>query len=384
VATVNINEQMNQLGQIGSVGYDPTDAVVDALLGRARRARAVRQGSAALIGSVGAVGLGILGARIFVHLNNADDPALRDRSLINNDFAFLDQSWDDRYSEDYTGLDQTREEIAAAWDLLHAAAAEDPVEPTTTTTTSEPLSCTYEETTVDGWVKVRSPETGCVWKKDHRVETSIPDGYFLFGNGEIYQCQQWHDAATNTNFWGAYSGTGEWADKMIQCDPNDKYWYEYRYLGADATWNTSTRTCTGRTVNYDGAPHQISCRTTSALWSIYPDWSSANGGNPRWTLNNEDGKILIDPSTYKWFVQGFCGSTLASSSTTFVGRLHQCEEAYCDGWYYNKNTDHPVKNDHTYSWVAAENNWVQDPDPEPTPTPTPTPDPEPSVTPPPE
>ena len=58
---MNINEHMNQLGQIGSVGYAPTETVIDDLLSRTKRARAVRQGSAAIVGSVSALALGVVG-----------------------------------------------------------------------------------------------------------------------------------------------------------------------------------------------------------------------------------------------------------------------------------------------------------------------------------
>ena len=394
---MNINEQMNQLGQIGTVGYSATDAIVDQLVSRTRRARAIRQGSAAVIGSVGAVGLGVLGAQLFVSLHHQEDPGVRDRNLIENGFAFLNMSWGERYGDDYTGSDQSREDILKAWDNIKASAAAriaeptrvQPAAPTTptapkTTTTTPPAAppvapCASEQKTDGGWVWVKSPDTGCVWHKDHQVVTpTIPDGSFLFGNGQVYKCERWHDTATNTDFWGAYSGTGDWGYKMIACDPNDKHYYDYNYLGDSATWNTSSRTCTGAVVNYLGAQHRISCRTKSALWDKYGGWGDNNGDNIKWTLNNDAGKILLDSATYKWFASGHCMADTYAATVPLI-RLPQCEQqAACDGGYY-RTSDHPTKNGHTYSWSDSQHKWVRDADPAPSPTPTPT-DPAPAPT----
>jgi hypothetical protein len=89
---VNINEQMNELGQIGGAGYSPTADVVDHLVGRSRRARAFRQGSAALIGSVGAIGLGLLGAQVFVNLTSDDNDAA---TIADRNFNLDNMSWED-------------------------------------------------------------------------------------------------------------------------------------------------------------------------------------------------------------------------------------------------------------------------------------------------
>ncbi|MBN2176490.1 MAG: hypothetical protein JW722_02405 [Demequinaceae bacterium] len=346
---MNMNEQMNQLGQIGSVGYTPKDAVVDQLVDRAKRARAIRQGAAGLIGSVGAIGLGLLGAQVFVNLTQDNDPA----TIADRGFDFNSMEWGDRYGDDYTGQGLTQEEAAQAWKDLKAAAA---------VKTEEPAP-----------VKTEEPAP----VKPTKPASEIPDGYFLFGNGQVYKCEQWTDATTGTVFWGAYSGTGDWAYKMIQCNPNDKYEYSYKYMGSAAPFNTATRTCTGATVNYLGAPHRISCLTNSVLWNKYPEWNGSNGGNTVWSLNNDEGKILVSPSTYKWFVSGTCASTLYSNSTPLFG-FPACHQAACDGWYYTTD-QHPERDGNRYSWSGSA--WVID-NPTPTPTETtPPPEPEPSVTP---
>lgn len=382
---MNINEQLNELGKIGGVGYSPTDATVDDLVGRTRQARGRRQVTAALIGSVGAVALGIIGAQVVVGFNG-DDAGGRNRAF-DDDYAFLSIEWKDRYGEGYTGLGVTQDDLTAAWDQLQAGAAVLPTEPDATGGGEGGATCGTEQMVVDGWVKIKSPATGCEWKKDHRDDTVIPDGSFLFGNGQVYQCQQWTDAATGTTFWGAYSGSGDWAYKMIQCDPNDKYWYDYKYMGSASYFNTSTRTCTGASSNYLGAPHRVSCRTTGALWEKYGEWSSANGGNMRWTLNNEAGKILQD-GAYKWFASGSC--VASPWAAVKASHFRSCEQKDCDGGYYLTSA-HPSAGGHTYTWNGS--TWAQDPDPEPdpdptptvtptdTPTPTPTPEPEPEPSP---
>lgn len=348
---MNINEQMNQLGQIGGVEYSPTAEVVDQLVGRSRRSRAFRQGTAALVGSVGAIGLGLLGAQVFVGLTQDGSDA---GTIADKNFDVNDMAWEDRYGDGYTGMGKTQDELAKAWDDLQAAADAKAEEPA-------PAEEPKEEKPV----------------KPTKPASEIPDGYFLFGNGEVYKCELWTDTATGTTFWGAWSGSGDWAYKMIQCKPGDKYWYSYKYMGSSAT--ISGHTCTGASVSYLGAPHQISCRTTSALWEIYPEWNGANGGNIKWSLNNDDGKILTN-SNYKWFIGGVEGATQASNSMPFF-RVPSCHEAPIDGWYFT-TSQHPTKDGDRYSWNGGQ--WVIDNLPEPTPTPTPTettPPPEPTPTP---
>ncbi|MCJ7827242.1 MAG: hypothetical protein MUP36_03270 [Demequinaceae bacterium] len=350
MATVNMNEQMNQLGQIGSVGYTPTDVVVDQLVGRAKRARAIRQGSAALVGSIGAVGLGLIGAQVFVNLTQNDDPA----TIADRNFEFNSAEWGDRSGEDYTGLGKTQDELAKAWDDLKAAAAVKVETPAPKTEEPAPV-------------------------KPKKPASEIPDGSFLFGNGQVYKCEQWVDTATGTTFWGAWSGTGSWGYKMIQCDPNDKYESSYKYVGSSAT--ISGHTCTGATTEYKGATHRISCRTNGVLVGLYGEWNGSPDGS-RWTLNNGDGKVLVSPATYKWFVSGTCDSTLYSNSTPLFG-FPQCSEVACNGWYYTTD-QHPTKDGHRYSWNGSA--WViDDPAPEPTETTEPEPDPDPiETTPPPD
>jgi len=346
---VNINEQMNQLGQIGSVGYKPTDEVVDQLVGRAKRARAIRQGSAALVGSIGAIGLGLIGAQVIVNISHQEDAGIADRN-----FNFQNMSFDDLNGKGYTGQGTSQDELAKAWQDLKAAAAVTVVAPAPAAPAAEPGTTTTKPPT-----------------QPAPPPPAIPAGSFLF-KGRVFKCEMWHDAATGSDFWGAWSGTGwDYENKMIVCDPNKSEDLGYKYMGNGAG-NTSTRTCTGSSDTNWGAPHQISCRTTSALWSLLPtDWNSASGGNTKWTLNNDAGKILTN-SNYKWFTPGGCAAIPLSASIQ-LRILPQCHEAGCDGWYYHKDS-HPVWDGDTYSWESGA--WVKD-TPPPPPPPEPEPEPEP-------
>ena len=79
---MNINQEMHSLGNIGSDSYQATDELIEQLLGRARRVRAVRQGAATVVSAVGALALGAVAVQAIDAAN--DDPAFRDRNIIND------------------------------------------------------------------------------------------------------------------------------------------------------------------------------------------------------------------------------------------------------------------------------------------------------------
>ena len=251
---MNINEQMNQLGQIGSVGYTPTDEVVDQLVGRAKRARAIRQGSAALVGTIGAIGLGLIGAQVIVNISHQEDAGIADRN-----FNFQNMSFDDLNGKGYTGQGKSQDELAKAWQDLKAAAAVTVVAPAPApapapkTPTTKPASCVYEEHPWEDGVKYRSPETGCEWVYPEPEPPGVPSGSIEFG-GIVAECKWYHDAATNTDVWAAYIDAGESWKKIVKCDggPTD-YWagsYRYIYNGpVGSGWHAtlSSPTCTGFT-----------------------------------------------------------------------------------------------------------------------------------------
>ncbi len=360
---MNINQHMNELGQIGSVGYTPTESVIDGLLSRTKRARAVRQGSAAVVGSVSAVALGVIGVQVYVTIDHRNDAATQDRNLIENGLPGI-FDFDAQYGSGYTGMDEASKEafdkiyedlnIAAQIDAKHlaeqqaadaaaaaAAAAAASAGGDTTTT------CVYEEHPWEGGIKYRSPETGCQWVYpdtsdkfynpwSNSYETctgsswtapggigsyscstkkwTLAAGYFQFGNNEIYKCENWTDAATGGTFQGAISNNpvsgsfnGEWAQKRIYCTVGTTYTRtlnqssDYEYMGGElASWGSHV--CTGSTVNVWGATQRYSCLRENELWAKYGTWTAnMSGGSNPWTQNNSCRKILVDPVNFKWF-----------------------------------------------------------------------------------
>src|SRR5664279_5387762 len=118
---MNINDQMNQLGQIGSIGYAPTDSVIDGLLAKTKRARAIRQGSAAVVGSVSAVALGGVGAQVYVTIDNRNEAATQDRNIENSLPGVF--NFDGKYGAGYNGIDeQTRASLDKIYEELNIAA----------------------------------------------------------------------------------------------------------------------------------------------------------------------------------------------------------------------------------------------------------------------
>lgn len=79
---MNINEQMSELATSGGLAYAPSDDTIANLLGRTKRARATRQSVATIATTVSALALGIGAAQAYSAAK--DDPAFRDRNIINN------------------------------------------------------------------------------------------------------------------------------------------------------------------------------------------------------------------------------------------------------------------------------------------------------------
>jgi hypothetical protein len=293
---MNINEHMNQLGQIGSVGYAPTEAMIDDLLSRTKRARAVRQGSAAVVGSVSAVALGVVGAQIYVAIDHRNDAATQDRNLIENGLPGI-SDFNSQYGSGYTGIDQKSKEafekiyedldLAAQIEAKHlaekqaadaAAAAEAAGTSKDTTTT-----CEYEERDYNGGIKYRGPETNCQWVfPDEPPDSGVPAGWIEFG-GTLGQCKNYTDAASGKTIFAAFIDAGSSWKKIVLCvgGPTD-YWsgnYRYVYNGPEGSgWHADVvgTTCTGYVQTVKNAPHRYSCNPNKDYW------------------------ILAD-SNYKWF-----------------------------------------------------------------------------------
>ena len=327
---MNMNEHMNQLGQIGSVGYAPTDSEIDSLLSRTKRARAVRQSSAAVVGSVSAIALGVVGAQVYVTIDHRNDASTQDRNLIENGLPGI-FDFDAQYGGGYTGMDQKSKEafdkiyedlnLAAQIDAKHLAEKEAAAAAAAAAAAKDvPATCTYEEHDWNGGVKYRSPETNCQWVYPDVPTTEVPAGWIEFA-GILGQCKTYSDVATGTTVFAAHIDAGDWR-KLVRCDDagGGNYTagsYRYIYKYGDTRGTLSGTTCTGTVREVDGAPHQYSCNPKKSEW------------------------ILTDSVNYKWFDP-------------------ECR-------YYNIATP-PA------GWEWTGTSWAEVvPDPDPTPTPTPTP-----------
>jgi hypothetical protein len=341
---MNINEQMNQLGRIGSVGYAPTDDLIDGLLAKTKRARAVRQGSAAVVGSASAVALGLVGVQVYVAIDHRNDAATQDRNIENGLPGIFD--YNGKYGGGYNGIDEaTRDSldkiyadlnVAAQIQAKHlaeqqaaeaaaaaaAAAGAEAGSAGTGTGTGTGASCTYETHPWGSGTKYRSPETNCEWVYPDEPPTEVPAGWIDFG-GDLGQCKNYYDATTGTTVWAAFIDAGSSYKKIVKCEggPTDYRSGDYRYIyngPAGGGWHAtlSGTTCTGFTATIDGAPQKYSCNPNKDYW------------------------ILTDPAHYKWFAP--CGQYYNISSPP-------------DGWYWNGSP-----------WAEV----IVTPDPDPTPTAT--------------
>jgi hypothetical protein len=360
---MNINDQMNQLGQIGSIGYAPTDSVIDGLLAKTKRARAIRQSSATVVGSVSAVALGVVGAQVYVTIDNRNEAATQDRNIESNLPGIF--NFDGKYGAGYNGIDeQTRASLdkiyedlriaaqiqakhlaeqqaaadsaaaaaanaaaanaaaanaaAAAKAAADAAAAQAAAASTGTVTTPPSNPSTY----YDPWLNANATCTGARGSEHSGIgyydcagkKWVLNASYFQFGNQEIYKCETWKDAATGEYFQGAISNkpvsgsfNGDWAQKRIFCTVGAVYTRtldqssDYLYMGGDLT-SWSGNMCTGSTVDVWSASQRISCLTKGELTAKYGTWTaSMSGGSSPWTQNNSNRKILVDPTHNKWF-----------------------------------------------------------------------------------
>lgn len=322
---MNINQEMHSLARVGSNGYNPSEALINDLMHRAQRARAVRQGTTALVGSLGAIALGA----VAVQAINAtrDDPAFRDRNIV-EDRSNLSPI--EKFRAQYGGDAPVRitepvvdvKQIIA--DLKAAAAAEaalkDPgasgdQDPKADTAVGPakpaPEPCvakdhpTYAYKTWDcatgSWVV----KSGWFWDKyanDYKqcnAQVAYVDksydckkgqwvaktGYFLFSDDIIYKSITWTDAATGQQVTGNYSPG--W-DKAIWAKTTENYYREYNHLQGNASFSGTT--CTGVVTTKLGAPVQYSCLPASLN-------SNNNGSGGK--LGKE--WVLTQPHLYKWF-----------------------------------------------------------------------------------
>lgn len=303
---MNINEQLQELGTKGGLAYAPSDDLIASLLTKTKRVRAARQSTSTLIGTVGALAIGIAAAQAYSAAK--EDPAFRDRNVINNKNGLTPI---ELYRAKF-GNDNPTRSIDAGIDLssiiakLKASAAAGgstpskgsapqqatppvvvvkPAAPATTAPADPYAQCradhpaktyaTYDCATAQwiinaGWYKdpANSSYYQCAAQPAYVGYTYdcasgkyvAKTGYFWFGNGSVYQAITWLDSATGVSSTGNWSGSGNWGGwdlKAIQVAPGSKTYSEYVYMGGNATWSGTT--CTGATTTKFGTSVQASC-----------------------------------------------------------------------------------------------------------------------------
>jgi hypothetical protein len=339
---MNLNDEMSDLGTMGGLAYAPSDDLISSLVSKTKRVRAVRQSSATIVGTVGALAIGIVAAQAYSAAK--DDPAFRDRNVINNKDSLTPI---ELYRAKF-GNDNPTRSYDSAVDLssivakLKAAAAgggsqpgagaqQTPVKPAAPPAdTAKPVKTTapadpYAQCKLDhpdqgykyydcakakwiikpGYYKdpADSKYYSCTEQPSYTGYTydcvagkyAPKDGYFLFGNGAVYQAVNWTDSATGASTLGNWSGTGNWGgwdQKAILVSPGSKSYNEYKYMGGDASWSGTT--CTGVTKSKYGATLKLSCLPT---WKV--EQLGFNNGSPK--ISND--WVLLD-THLKWFDAG--------------------------------------------------------------------------------
>ena len=304
---MNINEQMRELATVGGGGYSPSADTITALLGRTRRARVARQSTATIAGTMGALALGVVAAQAYSAAK--DDPAFRDRNIINKDGRSPIELYHAKYGQDNpTRSLQSTVDLTSIIDKLKASAAASTVQPALQPAgppQNKPATVAPPATTKPvappATTKPTPPPTDtktCEQKYPSYEGATydckagqwvVADGYFMFGNGHVYKAIQWTDAATGLKAWGNWSGNKwGWENKAIQAQTGEKYYSDYVYMGGNASWSAST--CTGKSITKWNAKMQASCMTESQVAATGKSYQSKDG--IAW--------VLVD--TYKkWF-----------------------------------------------------------------------------------
>lgn len=337
---MNINDQMSELATMGSRQYTPSDDLVASLVSKTRRARVTRQSATAVAGAVSAIAVGTVGIQVYSAAK--DDPAFRDRNMINNKDGLTPI---EIYRARFGGENPTREyestDLSDIIDRLREAAINPdkpgtvlPASGGTTTppkTTTKPSSAellaqckadhpdqtykTYNCTTgtwevKDGYYK--DPDSGTYYACTDQPDYTgyyyscasgeyVPEsGWFWFGNGHFYQNIQWTDAATGVVSWGNWSGTSwGWEKKAILTSgATDPEYNSYVYMGSNATWSGST--CSGVTSTKWDAQVKASCLPENKVAATGKTYKMNDGY--AWVLVNQSLKwhdclgIFADPA----------------------------------------------------------------------------------------
>ena len=339
---MNINEQLHELGNTGGLAYTPNDDVIASLLTKTKRVRAARQSATTLIGTVGALAIGIAAAQAYTTAK--EDPAFRDRNVINNKNGLTPiELYRAKFGDDNpTRAFDSGVDLSSIIAKLKAAAAsgssypngrsgQQAAPPPVVQKPATP-SKTAPSTTAPSTTAAADPYAPC--KADHpekpykyyNCSTSrwviktgwyqdledssyyqcaaqpayvgytydcgsgkyvAKDGYFWFGNGSVYRTITWIDSATGVSSTGNWSGSGNWGGwdlKAIQSDPGSRSYSEYVYMGGNASWSGST--CTGVSAPMYGASWHASCLPESKVSATGMTYKMSNG--LAWVLDNQD------------------------------------------------------------------------------------------------
>jgi hypothetical protein len=278
---MNINEQLQVLANMGGLAYAPTDDLISSLLAKTKRVRAARQSTATLVGTVGALAIGIAAAQAYSAAK--DDPAFRDRNVINNKNGltpielYRAKFGNDNPTRAYdSGVDlssiiaKLKAAAAAGGSYPSGASAVQPAQqtqpPQVVTKPAAPSTTAPAPAPADPYAQCKADHPDQIDKSyDCSSGQYVPKpGYFAFGNGSIYKAITWLDAATGASAMGNWSGSGNpggWDYKAIVLEPDGSWNGQYVYMGSNATWSGST--CTGVTTSLFGTTVQASC---------LPDW----------------------------------------------------------------------------------------------------------------
>lgn len=280
---MNINQKMDDLGRMGAEGYQASDDVVNQLLNRTRRVRAVRQGGTALASSVGAAALALVAVQVVSQ--GADDPAESNTDgVIDNviDTPVI-ENYADRYADSWVPPETDVAEPEPEIEVLDpATGSEDQDKPV------------EEPKPKDDKPKAEEPKkkepVADTCEEDHPYDKYeykyykcakgkwIPKPGWLQVGDDFYQIISWTDAATGQTRTGAYIGP---YDKIVFAHP-DNNWGDFTYyLEGQATFSGST--CTGVTKEIYGAPFQYTC---------LPDQDNGN--------SKVDNKWVLQDDSYTW------------------------------------------------------------------------------------
>jgi hypothetical protein len=288
---MSINDQMNDLGRIGAGGYVPSDDMVSTLLTRTRRARAVRHGSTAIVGSVGAVVLSVLAVQVVSATDN--DPALQDDGLADDgllndgdDIAPVVKDFNDIYGDDIPTKIHEPVDLTPIIEKLEAAAQREADEAAAKKAEEEAAAKKKAADEAAAAKKKESDASKDSTYDKKKAQWSVEEceakhsyddyegkyldcdknqwfakpGYILFDG--VHKIGTWTDAATGKQYYGVPFPHYSKVAIAASLDATDVYWH---YTN-DATWDGTT--CNGVTKTVDDKTMRQSCKNQDEWYQV--------------------------------------------------------------------------------------------------------------------